>query len=68
MHRKRQRVADAQHRAERAGARPQVRNLAQEFERMPLGLQRVFFGIGGAVYFNVFGLQFGFLPGSLRLD
>jgi hypothetical protein len=39
--RHRRRVAHAQHRADRVGARPQVRDRAQELERVALLLQRV---------------------------
>ena len=41
MNRLRDRVPDARHRADHVGARPQVGDLAQEFERMRLRLDRV---------------------------
>ena len=67
MYRLRQAVADAGHRAEQVGARTQVRDLAQEFQRMRLGLDRIGFRIlDPADDFDAFGLDFEALALALR--
>lgn len=45
-------VADAEYGAEGVGARTQVSYRAQEFHRESLFLERVFLGIGRAIYFQ----------------
>ena len=50
-------VTDAKHRTERVGTRTQVGDVAQEFERMSLLLQRIGFGIGRTVYLDLLGLH-----------
>ena len=67
VHRLRQAVADARHRAEQVRARPQVRDLAQEFERMRLGLDRIGFRVlDPADDLDRGGLDLEFLPLALR--
>ena len=59
-------VAHARDRAERVGPRPQMGPLAELFERVPLLLQRVRFGIGPAVDDDLGGVHFGGLPFAAR--
>ena len=60
-------VADARDRAEQVGARAQVRDLAQEFQRVRLGLDRVGFRIvDPADHFDRFGLDLEALALALR--
>ena len=65
MYRKSERVPHPQNRAEGVGAGAQVGNFAQKFERVPLGLQGVFFGVGGAVDVDVADFQLHRLPAAL---
>ena len=62
------RVTDTQHGAEGVRARAQVGDLAQEFHRVPLFLQRIGVGIGAAVHFDITRLDFDPLARTLRLD
>ena len=52
-------VADAGDGAERVGPRPQVGPFAELFERVPLLLQRIGFGVGPAVDDDLGGVDFG---------
>ncbi len=52
--------------AERIGARPQMGDGAQEFERVPFFLQRIGFRIGAAVHDNLRRGHFRGLPFALR--
>ena len=62
-------VAHARDRTEQVGARSQVGDLAQEFERMRLGLDRIGFRIfDPADHFDRTGLQFETLALALRGD
>ena len=61
-----ERVAYAQHGAERVGARAQVRLLAQELERVSLLLQGVCGGVGRAVDLKLVGLDLDALALALR--
>ena len=62
------RVTDTQHGAEGVRARAQVGDLAQEFHRVPLFLQRIGVGVGAAVHFDITRLDFDPLARTLRLD
>ena len=59
-------VAYAQHGTESVGARTQMRYLAQEFKRVSFLLQRIFFGVGCAVKFQLSSLYLYGLPFALR--
>jgi len=62
-------VADARHRAEQVGARAQMCNFAQKFQRMRLGLDRIGFRvIHPAEHFDGTGLNLERLPLPLRGD
>ena len=61
-------VADAQHGAERIGARTQVGDVAQEFERMTLFLEGIGLGIGRTVERDRGGLHLDALARAERLD
>ena len=61
-------MADTEHGAESVGTRAQVGYFAQEFERMAFLLQRVRFGIGGAVDLDRRSLYFDGLAGAERFD
>ena len=60
-------VTDAQHRAERIGTRTQVGDVAQEFERMALFLQRIGRRVGRAVNLDRRGLHLDALALAGRL-
>ena len=62
------RMADTEHGAESVGTRAQIGYFAQEFERMAFLLQRVRFGIGGAVDLDRRSLYFDGLAGAERFD
>lgn len=60
-------MTDAQHRAERIGTRTQVGDVAQEFERMALFLQRIGRRVGRAVNLDRRGLHLDALALAGRL-
>ena len=67
MHGLRKTMADARHRPEQVGARTQVRDLAQELQRMRLGLDRVGFRVfHPADDFDAVGLDLEALALALR--
>ena len=59
-------VTDAEHRAERVGARTQVGDFAQKLQRMPLLLQGIALGVGRTVNLDFFGLHLDALPRARR--
>ncbi len=67
VNRHRRGVADSKHRTQRICTRPQVREGAQEFERMSLLLQWIVFG-NRADHLDALGLQFETLTLSRRID
>ncbi len=66
--RERHGVTNAQHGPEGIGTRTQMGDLAQEFERMSLLLERIGFGVGLAVHLQFTRLHLDTLPGADRLD